>query len=180
MSKNVYKCIVTGVEKYIAPSIAKKKIHKFGNEAEFRKHYVSPTAAKLLRAGQTVDQIRQDQGVTDLPAIPPIVLTKQKLIRKRKGIRAEQQAEELSRTRYLNSKEYKDKMRKLKLQRENMTFQDWVESYTGIGRHRGGTCLRPDIFLSHNNRACDGCQFYEFCLCYQKRLSHEKKKKRIR
>ena len=59
---------------------------------------------------------------------------------------------------------------------KNMSFRDWVETYTGTGRERGGTCVRPDIFLSWNNRACDGCQCYEFCMCYGKRLSHEKRK----
>ena len=71
---------------------------------------------------------------------------------------------------------YKDKMIAWKELQKNMTFEEWVREYTGTGRERGGTCIRPDIFLSWNNRACDGCQCYEFCMCYQKRLSHEKKK----
>jgi len=42
----------------------------------------------------------------------------------------------------------------------------------------GGTCIRPDVFLTHNNKACDGCEYYEFCVCDNKRLSHEKKRRR--
>ena len=71
-------------------------------------------------------------------------------------------------------------MRAVEEKKQNMTFTDWVEEYTGTGRERGGTCIRPDIFLTHNNRACDGCACYEFCLCYQKRLSGEKRKPRKR
>ena len=77
-------------------------------------------------------------------------------------------------------KEFKDKMIAWKERQRNMSFQDWVETYTGTGRERGGTCVRPDIFLSWNNRACDGCECYEFCMCYGKRLSHQKRKPKRR
>ena len=178
--KNRYVCIITGEEKYIAPSIAKTKISKFSDEEEFRKHYISPAACKLLRKGQTVDEIRQSLGITGLPKINPHILTKQKLLRKKKGLRIQETAEKLERQRYLNSKEFRDKMIAVKERQRNMSFQDWVERYTGTGRERGGTCVRPDIFLTHNNRACDGCECYKFCLCYGKRLSHEKRKPKKR
>jgi len=178
--KNRYKCIVSGEEKYIAPTIAEKKISKFGDEDEFRKHYVAPAAAKLLRQGLTVDEIREQLGVKGLPAVNPHVLTKQNLLRKKRSARGKETEEKLERQRYLNSKEFKDKMRRIEQQKANMTFQDWVEMYTSPGRERGGTCQRPDIFLSHNNRACDGCQLYDYCMCYQKRMSHEKRKPRKR
>ena len=93
--KNRYKCIVSGEEKYIAPTIAQKKICKFGDEDEFRKHYVAPSAAKLLRQGLSVDEIRQQLGVTGLPAINPHVLTKQKLLRKKRGTRGKETEEKL-------------------------------------------------------------------------------------
>ncbi len=180
MKKNHYICIVTGESKYIAPSIAKKKIAKFGNEEEFRKHYIAPSIASLLRKGQTIDEIRAALGVADLPKINPHILTRLNLLRKKKGGRIKESIEKLERARYLNSKEFKDKMRRLEQQKANMSFQDWVETYTSPGRERGGTCQRPDIFLSWNNRACDGCRYYEYCMCYQKRLSHEKRKPRKR
>ena len=164
----------------MAPSIACKKFDKFGSEEEFRKHYVSPAAAKLLRKGQTVDEIREKLGVEGMPKIKPIILTRLNLMRKKKGSRIQESAEKLERTRYLNSKEFKDKMIAFEERQRNMSFRDWVERYTGTGRERGGTCVRPDIFLSWNNRACDGCQCYEFCLCYGKRLSHEKRKPKKR
>ena len=180
MKGNYYTCLITGEEKYIPPSLAKNKIIKFGSEEEYRKHYISATAAKLLRKGQTVDEIRDQLGIEGLPKVNPHVLTRLKLLRKKKGARIQQETEKLERQRYLNSKEFKDKMRAFHERQRNMSYQDWVERYTGTGRERGGTCIRPDIFLSRNNRACDGCQCYEFCLCYGKRLSHEKKKPRKR
>ena len=155
---------------------AKNKIAKFGSEDDFRKHYVCPSAAKLLRQGQTIDEIRQQLDITGLPKIDPHILTRLNLMRKKKGRRAAETEAELERTRYLNSKEFKDKIRNWKERHRNMSFQDWVEKYTGTGRERGGTCIRPDIFLSWNDKACDGCECYEFCMCYGKRLSGEKKK----
>ena len=151
-----------------------------GSEEEYRKHYVCPSTAKLLRAGQTVDEIRERSNITGLPKVPPLILTRLNLMRKKKGTRAAASAEQLERQRYLNSGEYKDKMRAWEDRQRNMTFPEWVREYTGTGRERGGTCLRPDIFLSWNNRACDGCECYEYCMCYQKRLSHEKRKRRSR
>ena len=180
MKKNYYTCLITGEEKYIPPSLAKTKITKFGSETEYRKHYICAQAAKLLRSGQTVDEIRDQLGIKGLPKVNPHVLTRLRLLRKKKGVRIQQETERLERQRYLNSKEFKDKMIAWKERQENMSYQDWVEKYTGAGRERGGTCIRPDIFLSWNNRACDGCTCYEFCLCYGKRLSHEKRKPKKR
>ena len=40
--------------------------------------------------------------------------------------------------------------------------------------------LKPDIFLSYNHKACDGCPYHEYCLCRNKRLSHEKKHRKRR
>jgi len=178
--KKTYACIITGQHKYIAPSILKKKIAKFGTEAEFAKHFIVPSVASLLRKGQTVDEIREAHTCEDLPQIDPHILTRLNLMRKKKGQRATDSAEQLERARYLNSKEFKDKMLAWGERQRNMTFQDWVEKYTGTGRERGGTCVRPDIFLSWNNKACDGCECYEFCMCYGKRLSHEKRKPKRR
>ena len=76
-------------------------------------------------------------------------------------------------------REFRDKILEIEERKKNMTFRDWVEMYTSPGRERGGTCQRPDIFL-HNDKACDGCPYYEYCMCYGKRLSHEKRKPKRR
>ena len=139
VSNNYYKCIVTGEEKYIPPSLLKNKLKKFGDIEEFKKHYVCSQVAKLLRKGQTVDEIREQLNITDLPKV---------------NLQIERQ--------------------------QNMTFPEWVQEYTSTGRSRGGTCIRPDVFLSWNDHACDECPYYEHCMCYQKRLSHEKRKPKKR
>ena len=144
MKDNNYACIVTGEVKYIPPSLSKSKIAKFGSVEEFRKHYISPTAAKLLRGGQTVNEIREGLGIEDMPTVDPHVLARLNLMRKKRGKRALEDAEKLERVRYLNSKEFRDKMRAIKERQKNLTFEEWVQKYTGTGRERGGTCLRPD------------------------------------
>ena len=177
--KNVYKCIVTGAEKYMPPSVAKNKLKRFGSVDEFRKYYVSTDARRLLKSGVSVDDTRlQLNAPSNLSDISLEILIKLKLVKiaSRKG--KKEALVVLEREQYLKSKEFADKMRAVALRRKNMTYQDWVEENTGIGRERGGTCVRPDIFLTRNNKACDGCECYEFCLCYNKRLSHEKRKKR--
>ena len=177
--ENTYYCIITNEPKYIPPSLAKNKIAKFGSKEEFQKYYVSKQARKLLKSGNTVDQIRKALNCPkNLPAVDSKILYKLKLIKIRTRKGAKDHQEVLERRRYLNSPEFREKMAQIKERRENMSFQDWVEENTGIGRSRGGTCLRPDIFLSWNRNACDGCDYYEHCLCYQKRLSHEKRKRR--
>lgn len=57
--------------------------------------------------------------------------------------------------------------------RQAQTRQEWVEEFTG-GPNRcqvkyGGTCIRADIF-SDNKGRCDGCPYFEWCLCTAKRL----------
>ena len=180
MSNNYYKCIVTGEEKYIPPSLLKGKLKKFGDVEELRKHYVSSKVAKLLRKGQTVDEIRGELNITGLPKVNLQILARLNLMRKKKGIRGKESAEKLERQRYLNSQEFKDKMRAWEQRKKNMSFREWIQENTSIGRERGGTCIRPDVFLSWNNRACDECPYYEHCMCYQKRLSHEKRKPKKR
>jgi|TARA_Y100000310_G_C20577252_1_gene761059 Rad3-related DNA helicase len=178
--KNHYSCIVTGEKRYIPPSLAKVKISKFGSEDDFRKHFVSPSAAKLLRAGTTVDEIRKQLNITDLPKIPLIILTRLQLLRKKKGQRAQESIKRLERQQYLNSQEFRDKIAAWEKRKENMSFREWVQENTSIGRSRGGTCIRPDVFLSLNDHACNDCPYYEHCMCYQKRLSHEKRKRKQR
>ena len=184
MKDNVYTCIVTGETKYVAPSVAQKKIEKFGSELEYRKHFILPAVASLLRRGQTVDEIRQSYGITHLPTVNPLVLTKLNLVRRKKGLRAIEAQEKLDRDKYLRSPEYREKMSRIKHERDNMSERQYVEMATGgPGRCQvdmGGTCHRPDIFLEWNNRACDGCPYYEYCLCYNRRLSTEKKKPKKR
>jgi len=129
----------------------------------------------------TVDEIRQQLNCSpDLPSVDPHILARLKLLKKRARKGQKEAQEQVERARYLNSQQFKDKMRRIKEERKNMSYADWVEENTGIGKEHGGTCIRPDIFLTWNNRACDGCEAYEYCLCHNKRLSHEKRKPKRR
>ena len=51
--------------------------------------------------------------------------------------------------------------------------QEYVEWATG-GPDRahvkmGGTCMRADIYLN-NDECCNGCHYYKYCLCAQKKI----------
>lgn len=180
-SDNTYVCIITGEEKYIPPSLLKAKVKKYGSLTEYRKYHVSRAAAKLLKQGKTVDEVRAElNSPSDLPDVDLEILIRLKLVKinKRKGKKEHNEAKE--RLKYLNSKEFKDKMQQIKYERENQTFADWVEENTSVGKSAGGTCIRPDIFLSWNNKACDGCPYYEYCVCDNRRLSTEKRTRRKR
>jgi len=185
MAQKRFKCIVSGVEKYFPPTSLKKKVYKFGTENEFAKYYVSTECRKLIKSGMTVDEARQHLDIEDnLPEVDLEILIKLKLVKvnKRKGLKEAQEARE--RERYLNSQEFRDKKAAAIERRENMTWRDHVEEMTGgpggCQRAQGGTCVRPDVYLTHNNKSCDGCECFEFCLCINKRLSHDKQIKRRR
>lgn len=172
-------CIVTGKLSYFSKDALTKKVGKFGSVEDFSKHYIAPPARKLLRKGMTVDEVREELKVQEtLPKVSLDVISRLNLLKTKSS--RKNPVEVQARQAYLNSKEYKDKMIAWEERQRNMTFEDWVYEYTGTGRERGGTCIRPDIFLSWNDRACDGCACFKYCLCYQKRLSHEKKKPRLR
>lgn len=187
MAQNRFKCIVSGEEKYFSPTSLKKKIDKFGTESEFSKYYVSTKSRKLIKSGMTVDEAREHLDIQDdLPAVDLEILIKLKLVKlnKRKGLKEAGEAKE--RDRYLNSKEFKDKIAAARKFRQDMTWQEYVEDATGgpngCQRPMGGTCVRPDVYLTYNDKACDGCDYFEFCACVNKRMSHDKqiKRKRVR
>lgn len=182
MAQKRFKCIVSGVEKYFPPTSLTKKIAKFGTETKFAEHYISLEARKLIKSGMTIDEARSTLGVDEeMPDVDIEILYKLKLIKlnKRKGTKEAEEAKK--RRTYLNSAEFKEKMRALRKKREDMTFQEHVVEMTGgpdgCQIEMGGTCARPDVYLSYNHKACDGCEYYEYCVCINKRLSHEKKNK---
>ena len=164
-------CIVTGKLSYFSAASLEKKINKFGSTDDFSKHYVCPAARKLLRKGMSVNEVRDTLKITEkLPAVSLDIISRLKLLKKKSTRKNSKEQED--RQRYLNSKEFRDKMRALEEKRNNMTFREWVEDHTGgpdrVWLRAGactGTCIRPDIFLSRNDRACDGCPYHVYCLC---------------
>ena len=49
-----------------------------------------------------------------------------------------------------------------------------LKSKEGIANLTASSCIRPDIYLD-NHRNCDGCPYFDDCICSIKRL--EKKRK---
>lgn len=159
----------------------KNKLKKFGTTDAFREHYVSREARKLLKEGKTVSEVRKILNAPEgLPEVPVDILYRLKLIKTSTRRPNKDTEEARKRKEYLNSREFKEKMKRIRIERETQSYADWVEENTGVGRERGGTCIRPDIFLTWNNKACDSCPYYEHCVCHNKRLSHEPRKKRKR
>lgn len=50
-----------------------------------------------------------------------------------------------------------------------------LKNKEGIANVTAGSCIRPDIYLD-NDRNCDGCPYFDDCVCPIKCL--EKKRKR--
>lgn len=48
----------------------------------------------------------------------------------------------------------------------------------GISIVTKNACIRPDIFLD-NDRNCDDCPYYDNCECNIKKLTSEKKRKKL-
>jgi hypothetical protein len=43
-----------------------------------------------------------------------------------------------------------------------------------IAKATNGTCFRPDIYLN-NDRSCEGCSYFDHCVCALKRLAKKKR-----
>lgn len=168
MKRVTIKCIVTGREKVFSQLSLKTKVKKYGSIEEYSKNYVCKEAKKLLKTGLSVQDIRDKLKCSkDLPEPDISILIKNKLI-KQKKVKNEDREQ---RVKYLSSDQFKEKTsRNINTWR---SFKHFVEWATGgpDGSHvkMGGTCQRPDILLN-NGKYCDGCVFYEYCLCEQKRI----------
>ena len=103
--ENTYYCIVTGSPKYIPPSLVKNKLKKFGSKDDFRNHYISREARKMLKQNMTVDEIRQQLNCSpDLPSVDPHILARLKLLKKRarKGQKEAQEQVDLGKVFHSN------------------------------------------------------------------------------
>lgn len=71
------KCIVSGKEVNVSPKVFADRATKYKVDAEVLKgSYISRESKRLLREGQTVDQIRTATGITGLPSIDAGILEK--------------------------------------------------------------------------------------------------------
>lgn len=74
-SKSKVTCIVTGEVLGVRPDVYAARVAKAGSESELTRTYVSREAKQLLRAGETVNEIRAKFGVTDMEPVPQDVLS---------------------------------------------------------------------------------------------------------
>jgi len=168
-------CIITGEEQYLNKNTLENKLKKFGTTDNLQKFFVSRPAAKLLKSGLSVQQVREKLKSTLSNQVDMEVLYKLKLIKigkKRKKTlspQEQQQQDEQSRENERKYYEHREKM--------STCLKTWVEWSTG-GPNKcqvphGGTCIRPDIYYDNEgNRQgrCRPCPYHEHCLCTNKEL----------
>jgi hypothetical protein len=163
-------CIITNEEKYFNSTVLRNKLNKFGSEDNFRRFYVSKPAAKLLKSGLTIDQVRQRLNSNYSKQVDIEILYKLKLLKtskKRKEQVSSEEAKQVREQTEINEREWYNRREKMKT-----CFQTWVEEMTG-GPNQcqvpyGGTCIRPDIYYDNEGSRdgrCKTCPYHEFCLC---------------
>lgn len=169
-------CIITGEEKYLTKASLQNKLNKFGTQEMLEKYYVSKPAAKLLKQGLSVDQVRSQLNSNLKTNVDYEVLFKLKLLKKIRGKKQSLTKEEIAK----QQEQTRENERKYYEHREKMSscLKTWVEWATGgpEGRQlvRGGTCIRPDVYYDNEgNRQgrCKPCPYHEFCLCSNKEIS---------
>lgn len=175
MSKTIVKCIITGVEKSFNKTSLQKKIDKFGSIDMFHRFYVSKEAAKLLKKGTSIQEIRKLLKSSASHNVDIEVLFKLKLLKKgkRKTTLSNEERKALKETTEKNEREWYSLQEKMKT-----CQRTWVEEMTG-GKNKcqvpyGGTCIRPDIYYDneHNRDGrCKPCPFHEYCLCSNKEVT---------
>lgn len=75
------------------------------------------------------------------------------------------------------NKELKDENKNWDIPKVDLLSGPRPLSSLEIGETTRTTCLRPDLFLD-NDRACDGCEFFEFCENGLKSLKKPAKKRK--
>lgn len=145
-------CIVSGIKKQLTKAAREKGIQKFGSIEEFKKHYVSREAKKLLKQRLQPEEVQKQllPKDTDPFTINVEALIKQKLLKKAKR--------GFTKAELMNVKVPVTK------EKQNISLKDYVESLTTFA------CLRPDIFLD-SDRKCDYCKYVQYCLCPVKKVS---------
>ena len=80
MTSTNLKCIVTGAEKRFTNSLLANKLKKFGTVEVLAKYYVSKEAAQLLRAGNSIEEVRAKLNAKTTGSVDYEVLYKLKLL----------------------------------------------------------------------------------------------------
>lgn len=169
-------CIITEEEKYFNSTILKNKLAKFGTIENLQRYYVSRSAAKLLKTGLSVQQVRDKLNSKATKQVDYEILYKLRLLKtgkKRKKFVSPQEARLQREQTEKNEKDWYSLQEKIKT-----CTRTWVEEMTG-GPNRcqvpyGGTCIRPDIYYDNEHSRegrCKPCPYHEHCLCSSKEIS---------
>lgn len=74
-SKSSVICVVSGAKKGVRPEVYAKRVEKAGGEDNLVRTYVCRESKRMLRSGQTVEQIRATlRGTKDLLPVPQEVI----------------------------------------------------------------------------------------------------------
>lgn len=165
MARLVVNCIVTNKEKTLTGTTLQNRINKFGSEEMVQKYYVDRDAAKLLKKGLNVDEVRERLNIKGFNKnVDFEVLFKLKLLKR--GKKRQLTPEEIE-AKKLKTEENERKYFELQEKLKNCS-KSWVEWATG-----NDTCIRPDIYYDyeHNEEGrCKPCPYHEHCLCKNKEV----------
>ena len=168
-------CIITEEEKYFNSTVLKNKLVKFGSIENLQRFYVSRPAAKLLKSGLSVQQVREKLNSTATKQVDYEILYKLKLLKtgkKRKKTISPEEAKVQREQTEKNERDWHTLQEKIKT-----CSQTWVEEMTG-GPNKcqvpyGGTCIRPDIYYDNEGNKegrCKPCPYHQHCLCTNKEV----------
>ena len=168
-------CIITGEEKYLSGSTLQNKLKKFGTQEVLEKYYVSRPAAKLLKSGLTVEQVRQKLNSKATRGVDYEVLFKLRLLKKKRNKSNHLTPEERQAREERSNANQREYHQHVELIKNDM--KAYVEWTTG-GPNKcqvpyGGTCIRPDIYYDNEgNREgrCKPCPYHQHCLCTNKEV----------
>jgi hypothetical protein len=166
-------CIITGEEKYVGGASLQNKLKKFGTQEVLEKYYVSRPAAKLLKTGLSVDEVRQKLGSKLTKSVDYEVLFKLKLLKKKRARAKSLSSEERIKAEaesQANQHRYEVHVELIKS--DKRAYVEWATG--GPNKCQvpyGGTCIRPDIYYNNEySKAgrCNTCPYSEYCLCTSK------------
>ena len=169
-------CIITGQEQYLNKNSLQNKLKKFGSTDNLQRFFVSREAAKLLKSGCNIQQVRDKLNSKLTTSVDMEILYKLKLIKVFKKQRKRALSKEEVQAREQQTQENERKYHEHK-EKMSTCLKTWVEWATGGPNQcqvpNGGTCIRPDIYYDNEGDRtgrCRPCPYHEHCLCGSKEL----------
>ena len=168
-------CIITGEEQYLNKNTLQNKLKKFGSTDNLQRYFVSRDAAKLLKSGLTIQQVREKlksklSNQVDMEILYKLNLMK--ITKKRKKFLSPEQIKQQQEQTQENERKYYEHKEKM-----STCLKTWVEWATGGPNQcqvpQGGTCIRPDIYYDNEGSRegrCKPCPYHQYCLCTNKEI----------